>query len=347
MNDSPTAKSHIARRPGITARPTAVVTTQPTAIVHGREIDPDMESDRYRFLSPTEQRIATMWRDGEDLVDRQGRTRVPLGNGPISRLVRATYPLQQPKRVATSNVITLPEFQRAYEAVALANVEGFVLNTFLTVSWTVGGVHGASHIHSLHERLFASMRSWVSDVQQTAGMPEFPFAAIWVKEVGKKLGLHSHFLLHVPTSLFHRFREWAHKATRHLLELPKPDPRMAASALRVVHCSGFGNDCVQQWRVLKYLMKGLDADAAMPCVQSHHHFLVAEFAGLKPSDQGTVAGPRFGRSRALGMSAFRKAEARYGRFNFWIEGKDQNDLPYDYRYLSHGELHRQLEQVSI
>ena len=188
----------------------------------GREVDLEMESDRFRFLSPGEQRIAAMFRDGEDVVDRHGRARIPLGSGPMSQLTRAIYPMQQPRQKSASNVITLSEFQRAYEAVALANVQGLMLNTFLTVSWTVGGVNQPAVIDALHDRLFANMRAWAVDRGITMGSPEVPFAAIWVKEAGKKLGLHSHFLLHVPPPLFMKFRTWAYKATRRLLELLIP-----------------------------------------------------------------------------------------------------------------------------
>jgi hypothetical protein len=309
----------------------------------GSERDLDAESDRFRDLSPTEQRLATAWRDGEDLVDRQGRARFALGGGPISQRLMAWQPLQQPRDKPVSDVITATEFLRMYKAVATANMQGLVLNTFLTVSWEVGGTHDPDYVASLHARLLASMQAWANDREKADQSIAVPMPAIWVKEVGHQLGLHSHFLLNVPACLHVTFRNWVNKATRRLVELPAPDPRQPTPKLRLTHTSWLGDDTRHQWNVFRYMMKALDEDVSVMVDATHRRLLLREAAGVKPRDQGRVRGRRVGQTRNLGPATLRPLEAVKGSADIWGESDQRDNLRYGDHFLRHGELRRTLE----
>ena len=320
---------------------------QPDLSSLGYERDINEESDRFRDLSPAEQRIAAAWRDGEDLVDRQGRARVTLGNGLFSERLIAWQPLQQQQQKPTSDVITAPEFLRMYKAVATANMQGLILNTFLTVSWEVGGAQCPNYIASLNSRLLASMQAWANDREKAEPSVPVPMAAIWVKEVGHLLGLHSHFLLNVPAHLHVTFRNWVTKAVRRLLEIPAPDPRQPRSKLRPTHTSWLGDDTRHQWNVFKYMMKALDDDVSVMVEPSHRRALLREASGVKPSDQGRVIGRRVGQTRNLGPATLRRLETIKGPADIWGEHDQAYSLRYGDHFLRHGELRNMLGSVEF
>jgi len=256
-------------------------------------------------------------------------------------------PVRHRRKKPVSDVITADEFLRMYKAVATANMQGFVLNTFLTVSWEIGNVKDAGFIESLHERYFASMRTWADDRAKAGGLDSVPFGAIWVKEVGHRLGLHSHFLIHIPAPLFVNFRYWSAKAARRLLELPAPDPRQPPSKLRLTHCSWLGDDVGQQWNVFKYLMKALDADVSVLLDYDHRRFLLKEWADIKPSPQGRISGRRTGSSHSLGPAVRKRLEAVKGATGIWREKHQLDGLPYNDCFLHHGELRQSLMAIEL
>jgi hypothetical protein len=333
-------ENHRQRQPA-----TGALIVQPDWDRLGFERDLDAESDRFRDLSPTEQRLAAAWRDGEDLLDRQRRARFPLGHGTISQRLEAWQPLQRYREKPISHVITAPEFLRMYKAVATANMQSLVLNTFLTVSWEVGGAHDPNYVASLHARLLASMQAWANDREKADPSVAVPMAAILVKEMGHQLGLHSHFLLNVPACHHITFRNWVTKAARRLLEMPTLDPRQPVPKLRLTHTSWLGDDTRHQWNVFKYMMKALDEDVSVMVDSTHRRLLLREAADVRPQDQGRVRGRRVGRTRNLGPATLRRLEAIKGSADIWGENDQRDNLRYGDHFLRYGELREALEAV--
>ncbi|SFR97686.1 hypothetical protein [Sphingomonas jatrophae] len=307
-------------------------------------MDEPADSDRFRHLDEREQRIAALRRDGHDVIDRQGRARAVLGKGSQSRVVVGSTPMRAPAPRHSSDVITEAEFRRMYEAVATANVQRMILNTFVTVSWSVGGVRHAGYAGHLHARFLELMRTWAN---YEGGRPKLPYGGIWVKEVGKVLGLHSHFLMHVPGEHFTSFRTWARRAAHKLAEVPAPDRRRVQPKERLILSTPLGDSTREQWKVFNYLMKGVDPEGILNLHQygnTHLSLLLEEF-DRRVVPQGVIEGPRVGRTRSLGPQALAAAERIWGKVHLWPDAYDLEDLRMGDHFLTHGELYAQLKVI--
>jgi hypothetical protein len=302
---------------------------------------------RYKDMDPREQRIASLRRDGYLPVDVHGRPLVPLGNGPESQLARATHPIQEPRPVRVSKSLSVSDFRTLYTSTATANLAGWVLNTFATVAWRVDAQCSESFAAQCHDLLLGLMRAWFRD--QRKKWPGLPFAAIWVKEVGRTLGLHSHFLVHVPHELRFDFRRWLERAAHRLVEAPNLNPFLLQEGRRLVHVSpNFDADTHEQWNVFRYMMKGLDPDALLMLRHDETHIkhLVREFGGVPVSSQGTVIGKRAGNTHDIGPAALRRMSRQFAIPPIWPESSLQGDaLAYDDHFLKAGELGRQLASL--
>lgn len=315
----------------------------------------DFDSDRFRDLPEREQRLAALRRDGIEPIDRQGRPRVVLGDGPESRLALSTAHVRHARQQPVSDHLTLPEWKRMYLAVATANYRGWMLNTFVTVSWELSGVQHPPYIKSLHDRFTDLMRRWCRDVTKALqkspdtrlSQQEVPFAGIWVREVGERMGLHTHLLVHVPPPLFQRFRRWARRAAHTLTETPMPDPRKGPTGKHLVRIQPLG-DVADQWRVFRYMMKGLDREVLPPTMHpDFRQFLTGEFPLLKSVPQGRIEGARCGASRSIGPAARDELRRTIGSPPLWPENFDPQGLHYGANYLNQGELRRSLKQITI
>ncbi|MBC9032684.1 hypothetical protein IAG41_09795 [Sphingomonas sp. JC676] len=300
-----------------------------------------MSEDRYKDLDPVEQRIAAMRRDGYEPVDWQGRPRVPLGNGPQSALVMATWDIQQKKSLKISDALTANELKRAWLATGSANLQGWLLNTFVTVAWNVAESMSDDRIAYLHRQLFALMGAWFRDERkriQKFGCP--PLAALWVKEVGKFMGLHSHFLVHVPEEIYPGFRTWLIGAIHRLVNAPAVTLDMKPSRAKLLHVSRLPT-AHDQWGVFKYLMKAIDTNECFSVSTPdfpHQKYLAVEFADLKPKDQGAVVGARMGYSNSLGP----KSQPAH-LHDHWQHSLQGGALPYDHSLLNMGLQMRSLK----
>ncbi|WP_152569533.1 MULTISPECIES: hypothetical protein [Sphingomonas] len=299
---------------------------------------------RYKNLDPSEQRIASLRRDGYLPVDVFGRPRVPLGNGPESQLARATHPIQEPRLRTVSRGLTAKDFKLLYTSTAVANLSGWVLNTFATVAWRVDENCSETFAAQCHNDLLERMRAWFRDRRKSH--PNLPYAAIWVKEVGRKLGLHSHFLLHVPYELRFDFRRWLERAAHKLIEAPDINPFKEDGTRRLVHVSpNFDADVAEQWNVFRYLVKGLEPSALLTLRHEEKHIkhLVREFAGIAISDQGRVMGKRCGNTHDVGPAALTALKQRFGTPVIWPEHSLQGDeLGFDDRFIRAGHIGRHL-----
>lgn len=299
-----------------------------------------MSEDRFRDLSPAEQRIAAARRDGEDIVDRQGRPRFPLGTGPQSQLVRAIYPLQQARVRSTTDTVATADVLKRYIAVATANANGLVLNTFVTVAWRALGGLSDEEADARHHAFLDLLRTWFNDKAKRLAQPFPVLAVVWCKEAGRTLGLHSHLLVHVPQELRHEFRTWAERAAHRLAAVAQERASLMSTKLRLVHVSRhFGEDCDAQWRVFRYIMKGMNEDEmfGLDLDGRYHRYLGAEFAGITAKDQGAVLGKRTGNSVAIGPK-YTPVWVREACSDF-AHGAG---LAYHNGFLRQGELQRQL-----
>ncbi|WP_036529187.1 hypothetical protein [Novosphingobium resinovorum] len=315
----------------------------------------DFDSDRFRDLPEREQRLAALRRDGIEPIDRQGRPRVVLGDGPESRLALSTAHVRHARQQPISDHLTLAEWKRMYLAVATANYRGWMLNTFVTVSWELSGVQHPPYIKSLHDRFTDLMRRWCRDVTKALqkspdtrlSQQEVPFAGIWVREVGERMGLHTHLLVHVPPPLFQRFRRWARRAAHTLTETPRPDPRTGSAGKQLVHIQQL-SDVDGQWRVFRYMMKGINRETLPPTMQpDFREFLTVEFPLQKTVPQGRIEGARCGASRSIGPAAREHLRETLGLPGMWPEDFDPAAPHYGRDYLNTGDLRRSLLQIEI
>lgn len=252
----------------------------------------DHQFDPWSFMD-AEDRIKAMRYAGLDVCDRSGRPLVPVyGAGPNAALARATHRLRQPAPAQVSEFLTRRDFWSGYEAVAFANLTGVVLNAMLTVSWGSVRCEGAAAWRA--DRKFRGLlrsrfRDW-----------HVPQAWIYARESGVRAGDHTHLLLHVPHVREYDLAKWAEDAFKSASGAPALVPE-TASELRSVDLSLFRGDGVaEQWRVFKYIFKGLDRDELEFLLPGKHGRLpTAHLAGLRPKRQGQVVGRRAGVSRSL------------------------------------------------
>lgn len=257
-------------------------------------------------MTESELRLRTMREGGIDPVDRQGRPRVPLGFGPEAELARGVYPIREQRVLAESRVLSSRDFLRLYKGVATANYNGWILNTFVTISWSLAGLTDPSAVRAAQGAFQERLTSWFH-YRRKLNRQYPPLAAIWVKEVGRTLGLHTHYLLHVPESERREFAAWARKsvatATRSQVRAFRKTAR--GQPMLVTHIKD-RIEIGDQWNVFQYMAKGVDPDILTNVIEpARLRVLTQEYTGLKRlSDEGTVIGQRCGRSKAISTAAF-------------------------------------------
>ena len=172
-------------------------------------------------------------------------------------------------------------------------------------------------IRSLFKKFLDWMRRWL---ERHADWPAY----VWVLERGKKYGLHTHMLLHVPTDLGPRFKSAATERLSEILGSPLLDTPESKTMLIQTR----GPDVNTQWRRFRYLVKGIDPRLGWMLDAEHGGFkTVAERAAINPKDAGTIQGKRVGVSRELDYGAFKRwaavndlPEMRIEPWGDWLYG---------------------------
>lgn len=302
-------------------------------------------------LSETELRLLTMRQGGIDPVDRSGRPRVPLGSGPEGDLARATYRLKQDRPHRESRFLNSRDFLRLYRGVAVANLEGLLLNSFVTVSWSLAGLTAPSSVRQAQRALQERMTSWFQYQRQHD--QDYPsYAGVWVKEVGRTMGLHTHYLLHVPGRDWGVFARWMRRSVAKATDSSSGAIRMTARGrpLYVTHAVDLRYSVGAQWDVFRYMAKGLDPDGLTSVFSaSRRRMLAAEYAGLsKLTDEGVVEGQRCGRSHAISEASLAPWRHVYDDvMEAEWRSAGRKSFHYGPAFLVRGELGRTIEASGI
>ena len=298
-----------------------------------------------RGMSEAELRLRTMWEAGLDPIDRNGRPRVPIGTGPYGQRVRGVYSIAQKRAPSESRFLSSRDFLRLYKGVATANMQGVMLNSFVTISWSLAGLTDASSVRQAQAAFQERMTSWFHYLGEA-------YAGVWVKEVGRTLGLHSHYLLHVPQASASEFRRWVRRTiAKATISDTGPVRRTTGGyPLRVTDVSELGDTVAAQWAVFRYMAKGLDPDGMTSVFSgSRRRMLAAEYTGLsKLSDEGVVIGQRCGRSHAISDAAFRSFQPIYERVmeDQW-RSAGRKSFHYGQGFYERAEVNRHLDALGV
>ena len=195
--------------------------------------------------------------------------RLPRGRkrGKFGRIER-----REASRLVTSTEITIAKAEPLILAEAHAASTGRQLNRFVTIAFAAN-LCPMRTVEALGLYLKAA-----SDWLYTQGVP---LVCIWVVENPPHKDEHVHLLIHLPTELEKRFSElqrgW----------IARTGTRWGKG---VVKSKCVYDTCKARTGVVRYLLKGCDAEAA-------------GLLGVNRSDQGRVRGKRCGFSESLGPTA--------------------------------------------
>lgn len=180
------------------------------------------------------------------------------GIGPYSNLLGAIightyfeYERTGPLRdVHWSRAVTQEQFEKAYKAIALANCQGCLMDSRMDVSWSTSGLKSDVDKAEALRRFLEALHGWFDRRGE-------PARVIWVQERSKKMGLHTHFQLHVPRELKEDFRRAAPKMLETAMKrsLVTKGP-VKTLKMEIRRGSAFVGDVRTQWIKFRYLMKG-------------------------------------------------------------------------------------------
>lgn len=276
---------------------------------------------------------------GLEPYDRYGRPRADVtGPSPYPALVRAIYGTPPTRRAAAATTgLERKDLLKLYKAVALANLQGHVLDTFTTIAWSTLGYVQDRAVDVEHRHFMEVFRHWCDD-------NDIPCAAIWTKERGDKHGLHSHILACVPDHLQTAYRVWAKGALERRTgqALLRPIWNQATPKVSTLHISdpkGGRADWENQWEVFHYMTKGIyEAHLAKILKASHSSYLGVEFRKARIAAQGAVDGKRCGVTRNLDLAAQTAFDLDVGLPPLiWPASRLQpGDLRFDDAFIDHG-----------
>lgn len=201
--------------------------------------------------------------------------------------------------------LSTKQFRQGYEAIALANHFGCVLNTFLTITWPRVGVTEPTEVAEANGRYLELLR-------KACRKHGKPYLLIWVLENGKTHGLHSHILMSMPKA----DKPWLRKQVELAVQtITGRDVhwRLGTRAVRLFHRRD--RDVTAQWRLFRYMMKGIGAPKERRLIDPAASRVPAPIqiaARLKLRSQGTVETKRFGVSRVLDAKSVAAIRAEYG-----------------------------------
>ena len=193
-----------------------------------------------------------------------------------------------------SATISFAEFLDAYQALAFANCQGFLVDTALDVTWSLQGIFDSDDVARANANLLDGITRWLTD----RGLPSF---YIWAIEEGATFGLHSHITLHLPS----RLRTAFEAAVEDLLVKVSGRPLIATAESRTrlmqVHDS---ETSFHQWRRFRYTCKSLDPAVGASGLQvASGTVTLAQIANISFVFGGFMAIQRIGVAPALAAAA--------------------------------------------
>jgi hypothetical protein len=223
---------------------------------------------------------------------------------------------------ATSARIGRSKYHKLFNAIALANCLGFILNTRIDITWSLAGVRDDLEVADCQSRLLDWLRRWLARHNCAAYW-------IWVLERGKRRGLHTHMMVHIPSDLYLErftrygseppFREQLEAALERILGRPLVR-RKGEKTLHLRHRSNL--DTTHQWLAFQYRAKGVGGD---PDIASEKYGL------HRVSDEGEVVTKRVGVSRVLDDKNVRRLTSVNDFPSFALP---PGPKPFDNRYIN-------------
>lgn len=242
------------------------------------------------------------------------------------------------RRYGHSQFITAEEYGRAVTAVHTANLTGLVLNAFLTISWTTLQIDDDADIERAHTHFLELMRHWLAGRR-------IPVAFVWVVERGPKIGLHSHYLFHLPKGHTLPFRAWISAQALRTVSGKVPVVMEAEDGrVSTVRFRREADDAVDfQFRQFRYMMKGLDPNSVVLNRADGTALPIWEAHGLELEPQGQIFFKRVGRSTSLATAAGNKVAGALGG---WKEIEFQC-RPFSIDYLKRAELYPIIRSLDV
>ncbi len=211
------------------------------------------------------------------------RANFPVSCSPKIRVAAQTKP-QAHSSARFNHAIHSDQIRNLTLALDYAIAIGLTPNRFQTINLQQGGKSGAAAQTAL-QLFLKTVRDWISLNGERS-------AAIWVREVGPRVGEHVHILLHVPPRLQTDFnlkmRHW-----RRSIGLSRSAGLIKTVPLWQIHIEGDDRPSGVQnhHAVLSYMLKGHD--------RTSHRVN----PNLRQQDCGIISGKRCGHTQNLGRTA--------------------------------------------
>jgi len=154
--------------------------------------------------------------------------------------------------------LTASQVKELYSAVAYANSIGQVMNVHISITWGMLGIEDHTEAANvLCYEFIKHLRDWY----QHKVPKDCPFVWLYVHEVGRTHGFHTHILTAIPVELRPAFRKWLRARLADAARLGVP-PHKDASKVVAPPSDPIG----RQWWYLQYLAKGVSAEAEVRSV---------------------------------------------------------------------------------
>ncbi|WP_175900718.1 hypothetical protein [Burkholderia vietnamiensis] len=211
---------------------------------------------------------------------------------------------RDPEFEAPGRHLTASQFANLYSAVAFANSIGIVLNVRLSITWGLLGIEDHSvAADAMRYKFFKHLQDWYENKVPD----DRPFVWLYVHEVGRTHGFHTHIMTAIPRALLPAFREYVAARLANVSRVGTPLHK------GVFHIEAPPSDPIgRQWRGLQYLAKGVSAKAEVSSVVGTAPFArVAELTPEPLKSPGDIRCPNNCRvSNNIGKESRRKAGFR-------------------------------------
>ncbi len=284
----------------------------PRAIARAETVEPDPVREFYAGIEGLGEKLRFLREHGLD-PENIGRRNWVGAHDDDAEVVRhqavfGRNPRENSRALGSwglTQALSTKQFRQGYEAIALANCFGGVLNTFLSITWSRVGITETAEVAEAHGRYLELLR-------KACSAQRIPFALVWVIENGRRHGLHSHILMVMPKAR----KPWLRKQVELAVETISGRSvhwRLGTRAVRILH--RHDRDVTAQWRLFQYMMKGMVAPKERRLIdpeQARVPMPVQHAARVKLRNQGVVATKRFGVSRNLDRKNVATLRDRYG-----------------------------------